>query len=200
MQETNPIIFMILSTTHTYEVDTDTVFLLSLDILKLNYDNARCRMADYHQQARETTERAYKAIAIYATLLTLLCAYIFAHPDWTWQMLPVWLLLAGTTASTLLMMKVVMPRDYIPLGRKVGELQPNEYAKSFIKDNDGQESIDDDMQMRLLLRDELNQLEKGIDWQEEVNSRRARLFGWSLRFIFYGMPAAMLSYLILIFL
>ena len=52
------------STSQIYKVNNNTVFLLSLDILKLNYDNAQKRMADYHQQARETTERAYKVIAI----------------------------------------------------------------------------------------------------------------------------------------
>ena len=186
------------STSQTYIVNDNTVFLLSLDILKLNYDNAQKRMADYHQQARETTERAYKVIAIYATLLTVLCAYVFTHQAWVWQMLPVWLLLGGATLSTILMIKVIFPRDYMPLGRSVSQLQPNEYARNFTLENNDQESVDDDMQMRLFLRDELNQLEIAICWQEEVNSYRAKLFGWSLRGIFYGMLAAMAAYLVFI--
>ena len=94
-------------------------------------------------------------------------------------------------------MKVVMPRDYMPLGNTVKDSQPNEYAVSFTTDG---ESSDDDMQMRLVLRDELNQLEQSIRWQEQVNSRRVRLFGRSLKSILYGICAAMLSYFIFIFL
>ena len=180
-----------------YKVTTATAFYLSLDVLKLFYDNAQKRLADYQKQANDTTERAYKTLAIYATLLTLLCAYVFTHPDLAWRTVPVWFLLAGTALSTFWMMKVVMPRDYMPLGNTVKDSQPNEYAVSFTTDG---ESSDDDMQMRLVLRDELNQLEQSIRWQEQVNSRRVRLFGRSLKSILYGICAAMLSYFIFIFL
>ena len=179
----------------TYQVTTESAFLLSLDVLKLFYDSAQKRMSDYQQQAGETTERAYKVIAIYATLLTLLCAYVFAHPAAGWQMLPVWLLLAGTGISTAFMLKVVMPRHYMPLGHTLGEMQPNTYAADFTTDG---ESVDDDMQMRLILRDELNQLEYSIRWQEQSNIRRTRLFGWSLKAVFSGILASMSAYFLLL--
>ncbi len=187
-------------TTQIYKVNDDAVFLLSLDVLKLFHENARKRMEDYHKQASETTERAYKIIAIYATLLTLLCAYIFTHPSPLWQMLPVYLLLAGTAISTALMLAVIHPRNYMPLGRKLGESQPNEYAQCFAVENGGKESVDDDMQMRLILRDELNMLERAIHWQEKTNIRRVSLFGAALKAIFAGILAALLSHVILIFL
>lgn len=180
-----------------YKVTTETAFYLSLDVLKLFYDNAQKRLADYQKQANDTTERAYKTLAIYATLLTLLCAYVFTHPDLAWRTVPVWFLLAGTAMSTFWMMKVVMPRNYMPLGNTVSDSQPNEYAQSFTEDG---ESASDDIQMRLVLRDELNQLEYSIRWQEQTNNRRVRLFGRSLRSILCGICAAMLSYLILLFL
>lgn len=181
----------------TYTVNSETVFLLSLDVLKLFYDSAQKRLADYQQQATETTERAYKLIAIYATLLSLLCAYVFTRPTAGWQMLPVWLLLAGTAFSAAFMLKVIMPRDYMPLGHTVSEMQPNTYANDFTEDG---ESVADETQMRLVLRDELNLLEYSIRWQEGVNSRRVRLFGWSLKAIFFGILAALSAYLLLIFL
>ena len=197
LQETKAIRLMKQFTTQIYKVNDDAVFLLSLDVLKLFHENARKRMEDYHKQASETTERAYKIIAIYATLLTLLCAYIFTHPSISSQMLPVYLLFVGTAVSTILMLMVIHPRNYMPLGSTVKDAQPNEYAADFTTDG---ESVGDDIQMRLILRDELNLLEYSIRWQEQVNIRRVRLFGWSLRFILYGILAALISYFILIFL
>lgn len=178
-----------------YKVSTESVFHLSLEILKLFYDNAQKRLADYQKQASDTTERAYKTLAIYATLLTLLCAYVFTHPALTWQTLPVWLLLVGTALSTFWMMRVVMPRDYMPLGNTVSYSQPNEYANSFTADG---EPVSDDTQIRIVLRDELNQLECAIRWQEQKNIRRVRLFKRSILSVIYGIIAAMLSFIILI--
>lgn len=52
---------------------------LSLDVLKFYYDSMQKRMNDYYQQARDTTERGYKVIGIYVTLLIALCAYLYTN-------------------------------------------------------------------------------------------------------------------------
>lgn len=179
-------------TSHTdYRLTTEAAFLLSMDVLKFYYGTVQKRMEDYHRQAGETTERAYKVIAIYVTLLTLLCAYVFTYNNPSWHQLPVWILLTGTATSTFWMLKVIMPRSYMPLGRTVSELQPNEYAQSF---TDNEESVDDDIQMRCILRDEINQLEYAIRWQEEVNNRRTSMFANSLKTILVGIVLALLSF------
>ena len=62
---------------------------LSLDVLKFYYDSMQKRMNDYYQQARDTTERGYKVIGIYVTLLIALCAYLYTN----WELTAVCLIL-----------------------------------------------------------------------------------------------------------
>ena len=180
--------------TTTYKITKESAFTLSLSVLKFYYETAQNRMSDYHKQAGDTTERAYKVIAIYVSLLTLLCAYLFSHGQPAWGLLPVWLLLVGCACATFYMVQVIMPRDYMPLGRRVRDLQPNEYALSFSAE---EEPTPDETQMRCILCDEINMLEESIRWQEERNAQRTRFFGISLKFMLAGIGCSIISYFIL---
>lgn len=173
----------------TYQITNETMITLSLDVLKLYYDTAQKRMADYHQQARETTERAYKLIGIYVTLLTLLSAYLYTNWVLSWGSFAVLSLLLGTCLSTIFMLRLIFPRDYMPLGRTVSDLQPNEYAASF------EDDTDNEMQMRCILRDEINMLEYAIQWQGERNRYRTRLFSHSLKSIVIGIILSVLLFI-----
>lgn len=113
-----------------YQIANGAMMTLSLDVLKLYYDIAQKRLSDYHLQARETTERAYKVIAIYVTVLTLLSAYLYTNWHLTWKSFAILSLLAGACLATIFMIKLIFPRDYMPLGRTVSDLKPNEYAAS----------------------------------------------------------------------
>ena len=172
-----------------YQISNGAMMTLSLDVLKLYYDIAQKRLSDYHLQARETTERAYKVIAIYVTVLTLLSAYLYTNWHLTWESFAILSLLAGACLATIFMIKLIFPRDYMPLGRTVSDLKPNEYAASF------EGNTDEDMQMRCILRDEINMLEYAIQWQGERNRRRARLFGYSLTAILAGVVLSVLLFI-----
>lgn len=173
----------------TYQITSEAMLTLSMDVLKLYYDTAQKRMADYHQQARETTERAYKLIGIYVTVLTLLSAYLYTNWVLAWSSFAVLSLLLGFCSATIFMLNLIFPRDYMPLGRSVADLKPNEYAATFDDD------IDSEMQMRCILRDEINMLENAIQWQGERNKYRTRLFGHSLKSIILGIILSVLLFI-----
>ena len=59
-----------------YQIANGAMMTLSLDVLKLYYDIAQKRLSDYHLQARETTERAYKVIAIYVNVSSMNYNYL----------------------------------------------------------------------------------------------------------------------------
>lgn len=172
-----------------YQITDEAMAALSMDALKLYYDTAQKRMSDYHQQARETTERAYKVISIYITILTLLSAYLYKNWNVSWSSFAVLALLAGACSATICMLKLIFPRNYMPLGRRLSDLKPNEYAASF---GNGTKN---EMQMRCILRDEINMLEYAIQWQGERNRRRARLFACSLIAIVAGILVSALLFL-----
>lgn len=160
-----------------YQISTESMLNLSLEVLKFYYESMQKRMNDYHQQARDTTERGYKVISIYATLLIALCTYLYTNWELTAVGFALLSLLIGTAISTTCMLKVLLPRDYMPLGRSAEELNPNGYASSF-----GDETSSN-MQMKCILRDEINKLEDRIQWQGKRNIHRTRLFSFSLKSI-----------------
>lgn len=162
---------------------------LSLDTLRFYYDSVKKRMNDQYQQARDTTERGYKIIGIYVTLLIALCAYLYANWQPTAVGFSLLALLTGTAISTVCMLMVILPRKYMQLGRSAEELQPNEYASSFGN------KTSSDMQMKCILRDEINMLEYSIQWQGERNIRRTRLFSFSLKSIMTGILVSAIIYL-----
>ena len=125
-----------------YQISTDSMLNLSLDVLKFYYDSMQKRMNDYYQQARDTTERGYKVIGIYVTLLIALCAYLYTNWELTAVGFALLSLLIGTAISTTCMLMVLLPRKYMPLGKSAEELIPNEYASSF------GDKTPSDMQMR----------------------------------------------------
>ena len=174
-----------------YQMDADCVSVLSTDVLRLYYETVQKRMQDYHQQARDITERAYKVISIYVTLLTLLSAYLYMSWDCSWSTLALVFLLSGTVAAAILMLCIIYPRHYMPLGRRLSDLQPNEFTACF----DEQETADD-MQLRCILRDELNMMEQAIEWQGRRNRLRTRQFGWSLWAILAGVVLSVISFFI----
>lgn len=94
-----------------YEINNESIRTLSLDVLKFYYDLAQKRMNDYHQQARDTTERGYKIIGIYTALLTALCAYLYANWEPTKVSFSILSLLIGTAIATICMLIVLLPRN-----------------------------------------------------------------------------------------
>lgn len=172
-----------------YQITDEAMVALSLDALKLYYDAAQKRMSDHHLQARETTERAYKVISIYITILTLLSAYLYKNWDLSWSSFAILALLLGSCCATICMLRLIFPRNYMPLGRRASDLQPNEYAASF---GNGTKN---EMQMRCILRDEINMLEYAIQWQGEHNRHCTRLFAYSLKAVVAGIIVSALLFI-----
>ncbi len=172
-----------------YQISTESMLNLSLDVLKFYYDSMQKRMNDYYQQARDTTERGYKVIGIYVTLLIALCAYLYTNWELTAVGFALLSLLIGTAISTTCMLMVLLPRKYMPLGKSAEELIPNEYASSF------GDKTPSDMQMKCILRDEINTLEYCIQWQGECNIHRTRLFSFSLKSIMTSILVSAIIFL-----
>lgn len=165
---------------------------LSIDILKFYYDNVQKRLSDYHQQAKDTTDRGYKLIAIYVTLLTLQCAYLYTNWQINAACMAILAMLIGIVLATCCVLKVILPRLYIPLGRDLYDLQPNEYASSFGN------KTNSEMQQKCILRDELNMMQESITSQYMFNYKRTKLFGFSLIATLSGVIASAVVYLLLV--
>lgn len=178
--------------TNNYKITDDSIINLSIEVLRFYYDSAQMRLTDYHQQAKDTTDRGYKLIAIYVSLLTLECAYLYTNWQTDAACMSILAILLGTIIATGCILKIVLPRLYIPLGRDLYDLQPNEYASSFGK------KTDSEMQQKCILRDELNVMQESIALQGTFNDKRTRLFGFSLIAILSGVIASAIVYLLLI--
>lgn len=173
-----------------YRITDESMLNLSLEVLKFYYDNALKRLSDFHQQAKDTTERGYKLIAIYVSLLTLECAYLYTNWQTNAACMAILAMLIGTVLATGCMLAVILPRLYIPLGRDLTELQPNEYANSF------GDSTKKEMQQKCILRDELGIMQGSINIQEKLNARRTRLFSLSLIAILIGVISSAIVFLL----
>lgn len=174
----------------SYRITDDSMLTLSLEVLKFYYDNALKRLSDFHQQAKDTTERGYKLIAIYVSLLTLECAYLYTNWEVNAACMAIVAILAGTVIATMCMLFVILPRPYVPLGRDLYELQPNEYASAFGNNTKSE------MQQKCILRDELGVMQDAISQQEQFNKRRTLLFGLSLIAILAGVIASAIVFLL----
>ena len=165
-----------------FAITDESMIVLSLDVLKLYHEKVQKRLDYYSQQAKDTTERGYKLIGFYISLLTIGTGYLYTHWDYeadSWAILAITL---GTMVATIFMLIIIFPRLAISVGRSLDELQPNENAQAFQKANTGSR-----LQMKCILQDEINMLQVGIDIQKKNNRRRISYFKWSLLSISAGL-------------
>lgn len=174
-----------------FTISTNSLKYLSTDILKLYYENAQKRMADYHQQANDTTDRAYKLIAVYLGVFTILCSYLYVNWQITNIIMAILALTIGLGIAIGFILKIILPRTYYPLGRSPKELQPETYAKYF----EQSDCSEDESKLKHILRDELGVLQEAIDAQAIKNNRRTFLFTLSFISAICGIIA---SFVILI--
>ena len=158
----------------------------SIYILKLYYESAQKRMGDYHKQANDTTDRAYKLITVYIGILTLLCGYLYVNWAITPSIMAIFALAIGIALATAFILVIILPRLYVPLGRSPKELQPEVYAQYFAQSTD----LPDEKRLKLILKDELEMLQGCIDVQERKNKNRTFLFTLSLLSALCGIIAS----------
>lgn len=168
-----------------YKMTWEGANTLSIEFLQSCYSSMQQRMSDYHEQSTMITERAYKLLSINVTILTLLCAYIYTFKDFAIHLIPSLALTFSICFSIYYLLRIVLPRDYMPLGRTLEQLQVNEYANHFNSEDKSPE-----IQLRSLLYNEINELEYSIKWQEQNNSHRISLFSKSLYSIIVGLIAS----------
>lgn len=172
-----------------FNLKKESIEILSLDIIKFYHESAQKRLSDHREQEKNMTERGYKLISIYLGIVTALISYIYVHWDiGNSVILSLLALVAGTLLAAVSMMIVILPRKYIPLGRKPSELKPNEMAPCL-------KGCKDDIQYKSILAKELSALEDAIKKQEKYNKRRTILFSWSFAFIIAGIIASSVIFL-----
>lgn len=164
---------------------------IPMDVFKLYYENAQHRMADFHQQANDTTNRAYQLITVFVGILSLLCGYLYTNWEISKPIMAILAIAIGLAISTCIILKIIFPRLYIPLGRSPKELQIDYYAQ-FLK----QENYTDDIKLKFIIKDELQILQTSINSQREKNERRTFLFTLSLIAAICGILASAVIVLI----
>ena len=172
--------------TENFRIRSNSIEHLSTDILKLYYESAQKRMGDYHKQANDTTDRAYKLITVYIGILTLLCGYLYVNWAITPSIMAIFALAIGIVLATAFILVIILPRLYVPLGRSPKELQPEVYAQYFAQSTD----LPDEKRLKLILKDELEMLQGCIDVQERKNKNRTFLFTLSLLSALCGIIAS----------
>lgn len=172
--------------TENFRISSNSIEHLSTDILKLYYESAQKRMGDYHKQANDTTDRAYKLITVYIGILTLLCGYLYVNWAITPSIMAIFALAIGIALATAFILVIILPRLYVPLGRSPKELQPEVYAQYFAQSTD----LPDEKRLKLILKDELEMLQGCIDVQERKNKNRTFLFTLSLLSALCGIIAS----------
>ena len=169
-----------------FKISDSSLDHLSIDVLQLYYNSAQKRMEDYHKQANDTTDRAYKLISVYLGVLTLLCGYLYVNWEITKPIMAILALAIGLGIATGIVLRILLPRTYIPLGRSPKELQPESYAQYFSQFND----YTDEKKLKHILKDELKTLQDSIDNQATKNKGRTFLFTLSFIFAISGIIAS----------
>ncbi len=166
-----------------------------MSVLQLYYESAQKRMADYHQQANDTTNRAYQLISVYMGVLTLLCGYIFINFGLSATVVSIVILAAGIAIGLVYLLRIILPRLYMPLGRSPVEMKSAEYVAYF-----GQHAeFNDEQRLKIIIKDELNVLQQSIVWQAEKNNRRTKMFASSLWSAIIGIVLSTISVLVIPF-
>ena len=170
------------------QLSDEATGIISIEILNYCHAQLQKRMEDYHSQANSTTDKAYKQIAVYISILSILTSFIFYHQTFDIYTLSTSILALSTLFAIIIMMIIIMPRLYYPLGKTLDELQPNEYAKCF-------KDINEDEQYKWFLSNEICSLEVIIKKQGEYNNRRTRLFKTALVIMLAGIIIAAFTFL-----
>lgn len=148
---------------------------IPFEVLKLYYESAQKRMADYHQEAINTTDRSYKLLGVYLSVITLMYGYLYTKWDEVEHLTALLFIAVGFTVATVFILLVISPRYYMPLGRSPKEMKLDVYIQ-YLK----QEKYSDEDKLKYILRDELKVLQDAIEEQYKKNGRRTFLFACSL--------------------
>lgn len=174
-----------------YALSTKTTDQLPMETLTYMLDSVKERLADLRSQESKTTDRAYLVLSFYSTLLVAQCAWFYTHISLTPGCMALAVLLAGTIVSALMMYLVIKPRDYMPLGRDLKELQPNEYA-SYYK----AKAYDSYQARKNYIYVELISINQAALLQEDLNTKRVTLFDRSLKAFLAGIVLSLLTLIV----
>lgn len=175
--------------TDNYRITDDSLKWLSLEALKFYYESLQLRFSDSAQMAKSLTERAYKLISIYISLITLECGYLYSQWSTSEGLLPIIIMAIGTAFALGFMLVVITPEHYTPQGRTFDELNPNGYAAAF------EDFPESETQQKYILRDEIQVISDSIERQDLCERKRTNYFRLSLTAVSIGLLAAALVFL-----
>lgn len=171
-------------------LEKSTLKVLPIEVIKLYYEMGLVRFNDFRDKEAQATDRGYKLISLYLGIITALSSYIYIKwSELKDELFPLMALLIGTSLASAFILMVILPRNYMPKGRKPSEYIPNEMAKALKDIND------DTIKYKCILSKELNELEKVINEQSKYNKKRTRLFEFSFIIEILGVLIALILFL-----
>lgn len=174
-------------------LEKETLNILPIEVIKFYFDLGQVRLNDYRDKETQTTERGYKLITLYIGIITALMSYIYVNWDISNKaIIPLFALLLSTICAASIILMIILPRLYMPKGRKPSEYKANEIAKAL-------KCVSNDTdKYKCILSKELNVLEEQIYKQSKFNEKRTRLFKISFYIEIIGVAISFLLFILIL--